>query len=123
MSQIHLCEDLYFIKPQYWGRPFWKTIDSIVATYDPSDGQNRESVIAFFTSLKHLLPCDECRQHFTTYWENYPIQNEFDTRLGLFQWVYRLRCEINTRNKKKNPSIQSYLQHLEKLFDISLLKK
>lgn len=117
-----LVDSIYYIEPKYWGRSFWDTIDAIIATYDPLDQHNRKAVVAFFSSLSHLLPCSECQHHYQQYIQKHPIHKQVDTRLQLFKWVYQLRSEINTRNKSPNVSFQSYLQESEKKFHITLLQ-
>jgi len=86
------------ISPEYWGTGLWKTMYSIAFNYpekNPSWSQKR-SVVAFFDSLKILLPCDNCRTNYREHLLKSPLgERELLNRHNLTTWVNSIHNSTN----------------------------
>jgi hypothetical protein len=54
----------------------------------------------FYDSLKILIPCPICKEHYNTHIEKYPISPHLDNRNDLFRWTVLLHNEVNKILKK-----------------------
>lgn len=84
--------------PKFWGPALWKFLHSMAANYpvDPTP-QYRASSRQFFYSLRHLLPCETCRVHYSTLIVKRQPQTE--SAQSLQEWVLWLHNEVNRRIK------------------------
>ena len=101
------------IPPEAWGPFFWHTIHITALGY-PSKPSFAEKKAAkeFFESLKFLIPCPICKEHYKEHFEKHPITPYLDTRQDLFRWTVILHNEVNKMLGKKEytetQSIQFY---------------
>jgi hypothetical protein len=84
------------IPPEVWGPFFWHTIHIVALGYpsEPSYAQKRAAK-EFYESLKTLIPCPICREHFVVHLEKYPITPHLDRKADLFRWTILLHNEVN----------------------------
>jgi hypothetical protein len=84
------------IPPEVWGPFFWHTIHIVALGYpsDPSYAQKRAAK-EFYESLRTLIPCPICREHFIVHLEKYPITPHLDRKADLFRWTILLHNEVN----------------------------
>ena len=81
------------VKPFWWGPKMWCSIFSFIAVYpEKPDSKVIEGAKAFFSSLKHSLPCEGCRYYYNEYLSN-PDTNindnkHFSSRNALIEFVY-----------------------------------
>lgn len=113
---------------QFWGPPGHKLLHSIAYCYsfgDNSEAQdtlNRNIVKAFFSSIKHVLPCIYCRRSYAKYIKELPLKDFLsgESDKNLFKWVYLVHNKINGKLRKqgylseKNPSYSSVLKKYKK---------
>ena len=105
----------YFEEPETWGPFFWKVIDWVVLSMDNNNELSKDYVYLFFYSLQNVLPCPECREHYTEYFLKYNLKTVLHSKELTFQWIYRLKDEINKRkNIESGISFETYLNLLEK---------
>lgn len=52
-----------------WGPPTWRTYHYFSAGFRPSKAEHYKN---FERDIGHLVPCDECSQHFLEMIENFP---------------------------------------------------
>ena len=101
------------LPPEAWGPFFWHTIHITALGY-PSKPSFAEKKAAkeFFESLKFLIPCPICKEHYKEHFEKHPITPYLDTRQDLFRWTVILHNEVNKMLGKKEftetQSIQFY---------------
>jgi hypothetical protein len=101
------------LPPEAWGPFFWHTIHITALGY-PSKPSFAEKKAAkeFFESLKFLIPCPICKEHYKEHFEKHPISPYLDTRQDLFRWTVILHNEVNKMLGKKEftetQSIQFY---------------
>ena len=104
-----------FEEPEKWGASFWKVIDLVVLSMDNNNELSKDYVYLFFYSLQNVLPCPECREHYTEYFSKYNLKQVLHSKELTFQWIYRLREEINKgKNVESGISFETYIKLLEK---------
>ena len=84
------------IPPDTWGPFFWHNIHIVALGYpvDPSHG-HKKAAKDFYESLKFLIPCPICKDHYVAHLEKYPITPHLDRRADLFRWTLLLHNEVN----------------------------
>lgn len=89
--------------PKVWGPALWKFLHSMAANYphDPNP-QYRASSRQFFYSLRHLLPCEMCRTHYSALISKRQPQTE--SAHALQEWVLWMHNEVNQRIKPDKPT-------------------
>ena len=97
--------------PEYWGPATWKAMHFIAAAYPPKpSAAHKKHAMAFFVSLRHLLPCVFCQQHYRDLTTKGPLKIQksiFKSRLTLFKWLSDVHDRVtadtaNAANAKKN---------------------
>ena len=97
------------IKPYFWGPKLWYSIYSFVSVYpDNPTSEIINSAKQFFISIKQLLPCKSCRNHYNQHTQegNTNINNNinFMSRNNLIEFVFNLRNKVNN-----NKEIEYYI--------------
>lgn len=76
-----------------WGASLWRILHTMAEYSDKS------SVVSLWNNLLHLLntyiPCDQCRQHFSSYLQNNPV--DVSDRGALSLWMFTLHNDVNGR--------------------------
>jgi len=90
------------IKPIYWGNKLWLTIYSFIAVYPNNPTQEQiKSIMTFFETLKHLLPCSSCRTSFTKFSseDDTNIKNvlHFQNRNNLIKMIFAFRKKVENK--------------------------
>ena len=83
-----------------WGPAAWKFLHSVTFNYSDHPSLNEQrNMEQFFYSLKNLLPCDECKNHF----ENEIRLHPPDTRSKetISSWLVDIHNRINRRLGKQ----------------------
>jgi hypothetical protein len=93
-------DPLQSAKPKFWGPALWQFLHSMAANYPESpNAQYKASCRQFFYSLRYLLPCSLCRQHYSTFLAKKPPQ--VDNTNSIKEWVLWLHNEVNAQLGKK----------------------
>ena len=109
------------IKPSWWGSSVWQTIYSIVAVYPQNpDIEQKNAIKNFFISLKHLLPCNSCRESYNKFIEendtNVNNDKNFNSRDNLIKFVYSLRNKVNAKlDNNYNVSLNYFKKKLDNM--------
>jgi hypothetical protein len=84
------------IPPETWGPFFWHTIHIVALGYSTNPSYNeKKSAKEFFESLRFLIPCPICKDHYNAHLEKYPLTPHLDKRSDLFKWTVLLHNEVN----------------------------
>lgn len=99
---------------KYWGESLWRIMYAVACNYPEEANQDDcERIKGFYISLSDVIPCDECRQHYT----NYLIENSIDTvcesRNSLLQWINVLENQIATNLGRTGRTLSDRLQEIE----------
>jgi len=84
------------IPPEVWGPFFWHTIHIVALGYPSTPSYaHKKAAKEFYESLKILIPCPACRDHYSAHVEKYPISPHLDRNTDLFRWTLLLHNEVN----------------------------
>ena len=91
------------MEPKVWGPPAWRFLHLITYQYpeNPSD-KDKKNYYIFFNSLKDVLPCPNCREHYSNHFKKHPIQLE--SRKEFIEWLIDIHNEVNLMLGKKTYS-------------------
>ena len=93
-----------------WGNQGWFFLHIISFNYPENPTQeDKEYYRTFFVNLKNVLPCNECKIHYSKLIEEFPIEPHLDSKKELFKYVYILHKKVNKRLKKRNESFKNVL--------------
>jgi len=96
--------------PFSWGPHLWFTMLA-VATNSPNNPtyvQQRQHH-DFYDSLKHVLPCTECRLHYASILKQHPISPSLASRRDLIAWVVFVHNSVNERLGKPTMTVDAAL--------------
>ena len=101
----------------YWGPGLWNALHSITFDFPetPSD-QDRQNYRNFFHSLKFVLPCSSCRDHFKKgIEEEMPIEPSLKSRDTITKWLVDFHNNVNKRLNKPEISYESVKDKYSKM--------
>jgi len=91
------------LKPEFWGPHAWFLLENIALSYpmEPSS-KDKKTFKNFFISLKNILPCESCRDHYKESLEKIPLTSQMlESRDTLFGWVVGIHNRIRKAQNKK----------------------
>ena len=101
-----------------WGPPFWFTLHTISLNYpDNPTYIMRQQHLLFFESLKTILPCSICRNHFKEFLQKQPISPYLDNKKSLKRWVLDCHNNVNKLTNKKIWSIKDMENHYDNIYN------
>lgn len=102
---------LYNINPQKWGEAYWKTSHYITFAYPEIPTYEDKVVVkSYFENLKYLLPCQNCRSHYSQYLQTNPLtETILSSRYNLIKWLVDLHNSVNKRTGKKEYTIEQVI--------------
>jgi hypothetical protein len=104
--------------PSVWGPPLWFVMQSIAMNYpetNPSYLQQRNHH-DFYHSLRNVLPCTVCREHYTELLKLYPIGPSLGSRNDLVAWVVLIHNKVNARYDKAELSAADVAATYERIY-------
>ena len=104
------------MEPNIWGPAGWTFLHSITFQYpeDPTDIDKRK-YYTFFNSLKNVLPCPTCREHYETNFEK--IQIRLNNRKELIEWLIDIHNEVNRSTGKREYSYDEVYKIYNNMYD------
>ncbi len=87
---------------RFWGPPGWKLLHQVAYKYpiNPTEIEKLDYGI-FYSNLAFVLPCKYCRNSFTKYLKNLPIEGYLDSRDKLTEWVYLMHNKVNGKLRRQ----------------------
>jgi len=106
--------------PNVWGPHGWQFLHSITLAYpdNPTDN-DKQNHLQFFDSLKYILPCDKCKNHYAQTLMTYPIENHLENKESLFRWLVDVHNRVNIDNNKREYSYDEVTEIYEKMYSKS----
>lgn len=104
------------ISPKYWGESLWNVFYAVAFNYPESNAStaDRRDAMAFYNSMRSLIPCVECRQHYALTLRKYPITMEVaKDRAALTKWVNTVHNETNQHLGKPAVSLEDVAGKIE----------
>lgn len=104
------------METEVWGPSAWRFLHLITFQYPekPKDPDKRNYYV-FFNSLKDVLPCPNCREHYSNHFEKQPIQLE--SRKELIEWLIDIHNEVNLMLGKKEYSYDEIYGLYDGIYD------
>ena len=86
------------ILPNVWGPHGWKFIHYVALGYpdEPTDADKR-SYKKFYESLRDILPCQSCADHYRDTIHMYPVDGHLSSREELLRWSFDIHNTVNKR--------------------------
>lgn len=116
-----ITDNSFTVDPVRWGPHFWVSIDAIMVVLDPREEQSREFTLYFFHSLQGTIPCYECRDHYCSYYQEFPVVDVLSSKQQLMEWILRLKNRIRQRQEQPEWTMEQYLVHLKNVLGVDLL--
>jgi hypothetical protein len=91
------------INPSLWGPHGWKIMHYITISYpDNPTKEDKDKILKFFMAIKDVLPCENCRVHFSMNLQKYPLSDDIlSCKYKLINWLKDIHNEVNIRTGKK----------------------
>jgi hypothetical protein len=102
--------------PTAWGPLFWNTIHIVTLGYpaDPS-AADKDGTRKFFESLKTVIPCPVCREHYKQHLAESPVEPALEDKGKLIHWGWDLHNRVNDMLGKPTITIEQFLENMVKL--------
>ena len=85
-----------------WGPLLWFTLHTLSFNYPEKPNYvEKQQHLLFFESLKSLLPCSICRNHYKDFLQKQPISPYLDNKNSLKRWVLDCHNNVNKLSSKK----------------------
>ena len=97
--------DLSATGKKYWGRVGWGMIHTMASICDASD--RPVMYTKWVTLMASLLPCADCRNHFTVLLTEHPLSDTPKSAHRCLDWSYMLHRQVNDRLEKPSPYLSS----------------
>ena len=106
------------MNPKVWGPHAWIFLHSITLNYPLNPTQNDiKNHYNFFTNLKNIIPCNNCRLHYKKNLEKYPLNNKILlSKDKLIEWLINIHNSVNKSNNKKQLTYSEVLAIYNKLY-------
>lgn len=93
-----------------WGPDGWNLLHSIAVSYpDYPTLEIRQLYQEFFESIALMLPCIYCRNSFTQYLDELPLQDYLQNSTRLSYWLYLMHHKVN--DKLANQGVDVVYNH------------
>ena len=89
--------------PNIWGPHGWKFIHYITLGYPPNpSSETKKQYTNFFMSLRNVIPCSICGNHFRIHMIEYPLTDEIlSDKQKFIDWGITMHNLVNLSNNKK----------------------
>ena len=96
--------------PSIWGPHLWYVMHIISFEYPQQPSEYDKRIYHdFYTSLKDVIPCQDCRKHYREFITRYPISPHLDSRGSLIKWVIQVHNFVNKSLGKEELSVAQVL--------------
>lgn len=102
------------MKPEIWGPRLWSILHIITMEY-PNNPTNidKNNMKAFFESLGPVLPCNKCKNNFTSHLQKNPLSNDvLSSRTQLVKWSIDVHNDVNKLTGKPVLSHEDAFKHI-----------
>ena len=104
------------MSPDVWGPIFWATMHVATLGYPVNPNEHEQAAaIQFYESLKVMIPCPICREHYSMNLETMPIKDAVKGRDELINWAFNIHNSVNKQLDKREISWDEYVDYMRKL--------
>ena len=86
---------------RFWGEKWWDVLHSGAAFYTPDHSHD---YLLLLQGYKGMIPCRQCRHHFSQNLVKYPIEPYLENNKKLLLWTYIVHDSVNQAHNSHNPS-------------------
>lgn len=106
--------------PNVFGPHFWFTLHSVSFFYPeyPTDTDMRIHK-EFYESFVHVIPCEDCKEHYRVLLSRYPIDGHLESRNQLTRWVVFIHNQVNKRLGKREVDYQTVVENYRNAYAYS----
>lgn len=99
-----------------WGPSGWMIMFATAMCYPLKPTRaDKQHYKQFFTAFKWTLPCGLCRNSYSKFIQEMPIDNYLGSRRQLTKWVYNLKKKVNAKlGVKYNPPFNTVVNKYER---------
>jgi len=103
------------MSPAVWGPILWTTMHIVSIGYaeNPTEEEKR-GAIQFYESLKYMIPCPICKEHYAHILTTMPPDAQ--NRATLIEWVFNVHNKVN---EQLGYSIITFEQFIQKMRTLS----
>ena len=81
---------------EIWGPYMWFILHLISFNYPKNPTEyDKQAYRDFFTSLKDILPCYNCKKHYSKNLQTYPITPNLDNKKQFVEWLIKIHNQVN----------------------------
>ena len=86
------------MNPDLWGASLWYMIHAFATLYPVSPSSTDIDItLSFYASLKHLIPCSVCKDHYNTTIIKYPLTRDIlASPKKYFEWGFNMHNFVNS---------------------------
>ena len=104
------------MEPNIWGPSAWRFLHTVTFLYPENPTvADKQNYFIFFKSLKKVLPCPNCQEHYSINFEKFPIRLE--KRDDLIEWLIDIHNEVNKMNQKREYSYEEVYDIYNKMYE------
>ena len=108
------------LPPNSWGPFFWHTMHIVALGYPTNPTYiNKKAAKEFYESLRFILPCSVCKEHYSTFINEMPVTPFLDTRQDLFKWTVMLHNKVNQSLGKPRVTEMEAIEYYKRLGNTS----
>lgn len=102
-----------------WGPSGWNLFHNIAINYVPTH-ENKYIYKQFYENFKHILPCKYCRESYSVFFAEIPIDQYLVSSERLYYWTYLIHNKVNDKLRSQgflstpNPSYSEMKVHFDK---------
>ena len=99
--------------PSVWGPIFWNTIHIATLGYPPNpSAADKDGMRKFFESLKTVIPCPVCREHYKQHLAESPVEPALESKGQLVHWAWNLHNQVNDMLGKPTITVDQFLDNM-----------
>lgn len=108
--------------PKIWGPEFWFIIHSTSMGYPINPkSSDKKHYKEFYENLKHILPCEDCRNNYANHLKEEPITSKvLQSRKNLFLWTVKIHNKVNKATGKKVADPAYILKKYNKIYKANM---
>lgn len=96
------------INPKVWGKCGWKFLGAVALVYNPNKNPTqRECYKSFFSSLRCVLPCNECGENLEK--ELTGLNEALEDNKSLLKWLLKIRNNILIEQGKNKITLKEMI--------------
>lgn len=106
------------ISPKIWGNNLWNSLNYIAFAYPENPTSfDKDKFKTFIESLKHLLPCETCRENFDEHTSNFPVNQYLSGPDKIMEWIALIRYQVLTGGKGDDFDTSVVMKNKQKIMD------